>query len=839
MDDDTAKKPRVSRACEPCRKRKTRCDGQRPACNNCLGSGRDCHYTEVVLKRKAKVTKESSARSSKSRLDRIESLLDKVLVRLGDERLGDAADIILRHNGSEFVSRRSSPQSESESESDSSASEDEPRSSDKNESTSFIYPFTAPSSVNHGDTFLHTMERCQDRAFGGSSVFAVFSPSGLQWLSDRAGSPEIKPHMMGVFTKVFSKMHLKLRAFVEPIREPYDLKLSEELVTQLSNYFFEGLNYISGVLDREDWDSIMAGFFHKPGARPNGYAEIYLFWTLILITTDFLNSVADKDQIGIPSETLVSLRKACLANAMFYFTRIMSLGGSFHALQGTLLLAMYFHSTPIPHGVHLAVNMATRMALDLGLHRREGYAHIPPKMARLRQRNWWMVYILDRDLSLRSGVPPVIHDHDVSTPSPDSCDFGDDEGIDYIKWGDGNKISYAQLLYSLSKISSKVYTQLYSASAARKSPEKISETIMKLDRELTQWREGLPQHLRPGNDVMIFDCSRGCADAMDALDPGSMKSEIVVWHSQFNSLWVHFNYYFLQSAIHRMSVYHPTWYNKKILGRSSSVSGGTPNGNSGGGGPNGCGTPMSASSHEEGNNKGSPNPRLFSSHSICVQAARSSIYLTRNIPVKLLSCFWSFGFFLLSAFTILLIHVLQRPLESTIRADLELMKIAIDFLKSLPDEEEFSFLQVFFEFYDVAVKFVDQAVETHKAGLRPSHEDTSSKEDGKMSFPASHATSNSTSTAAATPTTAPNTAPAPVDTYNMMVNDFYQPQPQQPQPHPPCDANCAVSEFCPHKGDGMQQGEMARDIYSRPGHEWYFDLYQSGFMDYGGYNYEG
>ncbi|KAL6400184.1 4-hydroxyphenylpyruvate [Ilyonectria robusta] len=35
---------RVSRACNPCRARKDRCDGQRPSCRSCVGAGRACNY---------------------------------------------------------------------------------------------------------------------------------------------------------------------------------------------------------------------------------------------------------------------------------------------------------------------------------------------------------------------------------------------------------------------------------------------------------------------------------------------------------------------------------------------------------------------------------------------------------------------------------------------------------------------------------------------------------------------------------------------------------------------------------------------------------------------------
>lgn len=35
---------RTSHACEPCRERKTKCDGERPSCRRCLHTGTGCHY---------------------------------------------------------------------------------------------------------------------------------------------------------------------------------------------------------------------------------------------------------------------------------------------------------------------------------------------------------------------------------------------------------------------------------------------------------------------------------------------------------------------------------------------------------------------------------------------------------------------------------------------------------------------------------------------------------------------------------------------------------------------------------------------------------------------------
>ncbi|KLJ12073.1 hypothetical protein EMPG_12799 [Blastomyces silverae] len=55
MDHETrdtgSKRKRVSKACDRCRGKKYRCDGQRPACMACRESGHDCSYDPTAKKR--------------------------------------------------------------------------------------------------------------------------------------------------------------------------------------------------------------------------------------------------------------------------------------------------------------------------------------------------------------------------------------------------------------------------------------------------------------------------------------------------------------------------------------------------------------------------------------------------------------------------------------------------------------------------------------------------------------------------------------------------------------------------------------------------------------------
>ncbi|KAH8656317.1 hypothetical protein BGZ61DRAFT_306564, partial [Ilyonectria robusta] len=56
MDKDVGrprvtKRKRISRACDPCRARKHRCDGRRPSCSACSMTQHPCSYDSGMKKR--------------------------------------------------------------------------------------------------------------------------------------------------------------------------------------------------------------------------------------------------------------------------------------------------------------------------------------------------------------------------------------------------------------------------------------------------------------------------------------------------------------------------------------------------------------------------------------------------------------------------------------------------------------------------------------------------------------------------------------------------------------------------------------------------------------------
>ncbi|ORX92972.1 hypothetical protein K493DRAFT_39435 [Basidiobolus meristosporus CBS 931.73] len=72
------KKPRASRACDICRKKKVKCDNEKPACSNCLSFGYECTYLE---KQKKRGPQPNYPKGLEERLERLESVLSNLAKR--------------------------------------------------------------------------------------------------------------------------------------------------------------------------------------------------------------------------------------------------------------------------------------------------------------------------------------------------------------------------------------------------------------------------------------------------------------------------------------------------------------------------------------------------------------------------------------------------------------------------------------------------------------------------------------------------------------------------------------------------------------------------------------
>lgn len=362
-----------------------------------------------------------------------------------------------------------------------------------------------------------------------------------------------------------------------------------------------------------------------------------------------------------------------LKNAMGVFTELTMRNTDLLSVQALLGMALYMQGTPNPQPSFFLVAAAIRSSHSIGLHKRGSGFNLNPVEIEQRKRVFWIGYMLDKDICLRSGRPPAQDDDDMNVDLP-SADPEDNIGNIPLADGKG-KVNLFRLMCEFATIESKVYKQLYSTKASRQSDGELLNTIGELDHQLEEWKDSIPVDFRPEHEIKASHTP--------------LILHVVV---------LHFAYYNCLTTIHRMSVHHGYW------------------------------TSRLSNYAIQGLNARPLNPRVFSSAALCVSAARASIHLIKYVPQGDFSCVWLILYFPVSALVTLFGNILQNPHDPRARSDVRLMNLVVSFLSMLGADEGNGgvkrMLGVCSEFERIAKVVLDKAEkESSSRRKRKSHED--------------------------------------------------------------------------------------------------------------------
>ncbi|KAF7927621.1 uncharacterized protein EAE98_006003 [Botrytis deweyae] len=688
-ESNEAKRRRIARACDMCRKKKIKCDGKLPACTHCINYKTECVFTQVEKKRNppkgAKYIE-----GLENRLGRMESLLklsgllseedggrtdlgtlEKILQEKNQSRRASAVPASSatsptqstpggppEANGSTPKSTIASPEPNKESEKRQSKDSKSGETDENGEPVEALSDMMCSLITNNcGET----------RYIGSSSGFSIFSPKGISWVNEKTGDSSFQEMISSASVDDNKMMYWKPEVFSDLFARPIwrQLPPKNECVSLLKD-FFENFNCMFPLFHQPTFMHLVDRQYSNDPYEGSGW------WASLNCALAIAHRLRVMSHL-VPQEEDTKAW-GYLKNAMGVFTELTMRNTDLLSVQALLGMALFMQGTPNPQPSFFLVAAAIRLSHSIGLHKRGSGFNLNPVEIEQRKRVFWIGYMLDKDICLRSGRPPAQDDDDMHVELP-SADPEDNIGNIPLAGGKG-KVNLFRLMCEFSTIESKVYKQLYSTKASKQSDGELLNTIGELDSQLEEWKDSIPVDFRPEHEIKASHTP--------------LILHVVV---------LHFAYYNCLTTIHRMSVHHGYW------------------------------TSRLSNYAIQGLNARPLNPRVFSSAALCVSAARASIHLIKYVPQGDFACVWLILYFPVSALVTLFGNILQNPQDPRARSDVRLMNLVVNFLSMLGTEEENGgvkrMLGVCSEFERIAKVVLDKAEkETSSRRKRKSGDDS-------------------------------------------------------------------------------------------------------------------
>lgn len=769
-DGQDPKRRRIARACDMCRKKKIKCDGKLPACTHCANYNTECVFT-LVEKKRNPPKGAKYIEGLENRLGRMESLL-KLSGLLPEDPDGktDLGDL----------ERRLTEQSQRASVSVAGGSSSESIRANTPGSSSMQSCTNSPHSKGKEEEEVENLSdmmcslvtnNCGETRFiGSSSGFSIFSPRGIQWVNEKTGDTSFQDMIMNATAQDSSKLFPSNNGvfgqlFENRKRNPMPPKaVTITLVTD----FFVNFNNLFPLFHRPTFEYLLDKHFSDSPPVDSGW---YASLNMVLAIACRLR-ISHPGQADDKISPWVGVERSWqyFQNAASVLSELLLKNSDLMTIQAILAMSLFMQGTANPQPSYILIAAAVRLANSIGMHRRGNWFGLNAVEVEQRRRVFWIMYLLDKELALRSGRPGAINDDDVNVELPEEDPV---DGVGNIPLGGGRtKVNLFRLLAQFSQIEGKVYVQLYSAKASRQTDQEILNTIGELDQELERWKESVPIEIRPDNDIKM--------------DEGPLVLHVVM---------LHFAYYNCLTTIHRMSIHHGYWTSRLSNYAISGLSA----------------RPL--------------NPRVFSSAVLCVSAARSSINLIKYVNNDDCPCIWLIMYYPVSALVTLFANVLQNPLDPRARTDLRLMHNVCEFLLAIREDDETGsvtrMLAICEEFDRIAKVVLDKAEKEQQTRRKRKQADKDDESESGARTPlpvgvtlASDADPNffkrSTTTAASTTSIAdstltaastPSFIPGPTinsSAANMQMRQQQQEhqhqQPQPPQHHQPQDSMSGIEQ---------------------------------------------
>ncbi|KII95791.1 hypothetical protein PLICRDRAFT_34739 [Plicaturopsis crispa FD-325 SS-3] len=502
-DPDSAQRPvqpqrrRVWRACESCRRKKIKCDGNEPTCSQCSTSGSQCTWLQT--KDRAALSRHY-VQELEARLIQMEHIFGQIAPAIDIDSLPASAKALFAGSSTGSGTAGNAEASSSITASAYSAPRNAGSHSPPQSGSSPQVKVEEDEVESSGQLALD--EHGHMRWIGRSSTmtliqnFKALTTSPLNRVSPMEEDPRAPGPSVNKLYFPASVFFGKVHALPGPEEVEYP---ERDLADKLVDAYFSRFHFLMPVIDKPS-------FMRQYATLMDNTHDINMARThtafISLVFAVFACSARLVDDPRLEAED----RLDDGGMGMVYYERALILHYISHAsiqpehVQCFILMASFLCSVNCLPQAWLLVGQAVRTAQDLGFHRSPRRLLITSIEKETRRKIWWGVYSLDRMLALSLGRPLGIEDADCDVEWP--VDVDDEELPEYFDGAQPQR-KYPSLmtgyiaLTQLYQIAGRVLREVYDIELCKDHLEEqkkaqLQRTVEELDSQLNKWCDDLP-----------------------------------------------------------------------------------------------------------------------------------------------------------------------------------------------------------------------------------------------------------------------------------------------------------------------------------------------------------
>ncbi|KAL2840086.1 hypothetical protein BJX68DRAFT_279076 [Aspergillus pseudodeflectus] len=445
----TQRRSRTSNACVQCQRKKKRCDGGMPQCTSCTERQLQCTYLGVRRRGRGK---------AKVYLEKLEAIVGEFETSLRGNSTSDPVESA-NNNTSSVETHADEAQSSS--------------------SLPDVLPLFGPGAKNppelHPGSVDHDKVQSAVRERLFTTLHEQISPE-KPWMAPKKG-----PFTSSIFIQLPPKPYLQL-LFEVTFVEPYPMVPVFDLHVLLR------------LLDQH--------YSHSPTFSLENYPQRWA-----MLNTAVAIGIQLRAAKGSEAE-MVARSWPFFKNAFGMYVPITLRGVDILALEALLAMFAYMQGSSDLRTTSVLVSSAARFALTLGLHRETYYSGLDLGAANRARRAFWTCFVLDRDMSTRTGMLSNFDEEAISVDHLDliqaepAASSAETSHSARPRTNNDMSSSAASILFLQSRVKlailrSTVDKLLFSKYASEQSVPELLSIVAELEHQLINWKAHLPSTLRP------------------------------------------------------------------------------------------------------------------------------------------------------------------------------------------------------------------------------------------------------------------------------------------------------------------------------------------------------